>query len=107
MRYKRVDVERSVSRPVPRKVRRPFRRVFLAICGLVTVVLVSASLAQPAEMIVIGGQLFRIGMSKEEALAKLGICCQLSGADDSFFVQSKSGPPFEVLGAIWFNGGVS
>jgi hypothetical protein len=38
-------------------------------------------------------------------VAALDACCRLSGSGDAFFIISKSGPPFETLGAVWFKDG--
>jgi len=56
------------------------------------------------EAMTLGGQRFEIGMSKEEALAELSMCCSIAPAapaPHSWSVKT-SGPPFESLGFIWF-----
>jgi hypothetical protein len=45
---------------------------------------------------------FELGMPKSEALARLAECCRMSGSKDSFTLISKHGPPFRMLGDIWF-----
>ena len=79
-------------------------RRFVMAGGLVSVLAIG-SFAQPVDTVVVGGQALRVGMSREEAIAKLGVCCQLTGGGDSFFIQSKTGPPFDLLGGIWFSQG--
>lgn len=79
------------------------RRFVMA--GTLVSVLAIGSFAQPVDMMVVGGQALRVGMSREEAIAKLRVCCELTGGGDSFFIQSKTGPPFELLGGIWFSQG--
>lgn len=81
------------------------RQYFLAaVCVLLAVVLVPTSLGQGSD-IVIGGQAFRVGMSRADAMTRLDTCCHLTGGDNSFFIWTKNGPPSEILGGIWFSGG--
>lgn len=53
------------------------------------------------ETIILEGQTFEVGMSKQDALARLSICCKISGRDDSYFVTSKESP-YNIMGGIWF-----
>jgi hypothetical protein len=77
------------------------------------VILLALLLAPPAgpataradDDITIGGQMFRLGMPRSEAMVRLNACCKLAGSNDSFFIESKDGPPFSILGAVWFRGG--
>lgn len=92
----------DVSRRLRPSTARWFAHPFAAAFGLATVVLVSASFAQGVETMVVGGQILQVGMSRAEALAKLSACCQLIGANDSFFVHSKGG---DLLGGVWFSEG--
>jgi hypothetical protein len=63
----------------------------------------SASTTQGSnEAVFFEGQRLELGMSKSEALARLAECCRMTGSKDSFFLASKHGPPFRMLGAIWF-----
>jgi len=82
------------------------KRHFLVFLVLLAVALMVLGLdaQNPPQVITLGGQTFEIGMSREKALAELSTCCTISpGAPepDSWSVTTK-GPPFEILGFIWF-----
>jgi hypothetical protein len=55
---------------------------------------------QPEEAIVIEGQRFELGMSKDAALARIAECCMFIGN-----IISSKGPPVVPRGAIWFADG--
>lgn len=76
---------------------------------------------QEPPVFVFGGHRLYVGMSKHDALAALSNCCKLSPPAESdiekepvpegvvlgHFIQTKSGPPYRMLGSIsFFNGKV-
>lgn len=59
------------------------------------------------ETIIIGGELFSVGMTQQEAMKRLEKCCYITGGTDplhpdvkSFIIEKKD--KTDMLGAIWF-----
>jgi len=75
--------------------------------ALAAAVLFAASLpvaaaAQDSTDIAIEGQALRLGMTRAAVDTALAGCCKTDGSADSTFVYSKTGPPFRIVGALWF-----
>jgi hypothetical protein len=90
-----------------------FSKAFRPVLALAFCIVLPLSAGQKPADFYFGGQRLNIGMQESDAVASMSVCCTLtppvSSSDrtvgSGHFIRTKDGPPYRMLGSIWFADG--